>query len=567
MLTSRIIRDLRGDHSAPRSPARRSPAWSWLLAIPFLASACISVTQSPDPGATPTPSVAPSLAAPSASPPPTPAPTPLPVPTPTSAPVDAEVVGFLPYWQLEDAAKALDSDLLTVVAFHGVEASADGRLVSKKPSGDVPEGWLALESDAFLDLKEQLQADGVKVVLTIQRFGWTSELLERTRTLLTSKKDRRSLATRMAAFVEERGFDGVSLDVEPVPEDLADEYVAFVREVRAALDEVDPALHLSVDVVPGLTGYDLAGLTAADAADLAIIMGYNYRTDAAAVAGSTAPLEDPRSGDLLTTVQAALEQVPGEKLVLALPWFGKAWPTETDRAGSATVSGEGIDGSASPSYAEAVELATQYGRQYDAGQASAWTAYPARQCGTCPATWRQAWYDDPDSFGAKIDFALDQGLAGVGMWALGHEAGREDLWWALRERLVPQPSDSAPPNGTASLDPESIQGDLDGQSMIDGAADLRLFASDGDDGSGLFLVRVGLADGVDADGQLIVGRSYPAIERLAFPLGDEETGGSADPGPRSIHVQWRDLAGNWSLPVVVEAYVMDPVGSTTPDDL
>ena len=128
-----------------------------------------------------------------------------------------------------------------------------------------------------MTLKEQAQADGVKVVLTIQRFGWTEGTLERTRALLGDRQARRGLADRIARLVDERGFDGVNLDVEPVPEELADEYVDFVREVRAALDAVDPELHLSVDVVPGLSGYDLAGLTADDAADLAIIMGYNFR--------------------------------------------------------------------------------------------------------------------------------------------------------------------------------------------------------------------------------------------------------------------------------------------------
>jgi GH18 family chitinase len=159
-----------------------------------------------------------------------------------------------------------------------------------------------MESEEFAALKAGLQADGVKVVPTIQRFGWTEGTARRTEELLTNRRARRDLASRLATLVEERGFDGVNLDVEPVPAGLADEYVELVREVRTALDEVDPDLHLSVDVVASLTGYDLAALTADDAADLAVIMGYNYRTDAAAVAGSTAPLRDPDSGDLATTV-------------------------------------------------------------------------------------------------------------------------------------------------------------------------------------------------------------------------------------------------------------------------
>ena len=165
----------------------------------------------------------------------------------------------------------------------------------------------------------------------------------------------------------------------------------------------------------------------------------------------------------------------------------------------------------------------------------------------------------------RSDLALEQGLAGVGIWALGQEAGREELWWALRERVQPR-ADAAPPNGSASLDPDSIRGDLEGRDLVAGSASLRLFASDGEDGSGLFLARVGLDDALDTDGQLVTGRSYPATDRIEFPLADEETGGSPESGPRSIHVQWRDVAGNWSAPIVIEVHVLDPVASTTPED-
>jgi spore germination protein YaaH len=569
VLSRRLLRD-RGSRPPDQHRPARLPLAVALVLLPWLVSACITVTQEPDPGATVTPAPLPSVAAASASPSPSPAvpvtPSPVPEPTAPPLPVPNEVIGFLPSWFLDEAAETLDTDLLTMVAFHGVEASADGRLVGSKPSGDVPEGWAALGSDAFTDLKAQLQEAGVRVVLVVQRFGWTEDLLERTRSLLTTKPARRELATRIAKLVSERGLDGVNLDVEPVPDDLADEYVTFVREVRRALDDIDPELHLSVDVVAGLSGYDLAGLTSDGAADLAILMGYNYRTDGATVAGSTAPLRDETTGDLATTVEKALAQAPGDSLVLALPWYAKAWSTASDEAGAETIEGEGIEGPASPSHAEAVAQAMLTGRSYEAGQESAWTAYTRQSCVDCPATWRQVWYDDADSFGAKMDHALEQGLAGVGIWALGHEGDREELWWALRERVEPR-ADDAPPNGSASLDPESIRGDLEGRDLVQGTAALRLFASDGDDGSGLFLTRVGLDPALDEDGQLVTGRSYPATERIEFPLADEETGGSPESGPRSIHVQWRDVAGNWSMPVVIEVHVLDPVSSATPEDL
>jgi len=554
--------------SSPRSRRTGAAVWLFLLLVPFVASACISVQS--DLLATPTPPPSIAAATPSADASPTQAPlaspSPTPTPAPTPEPVEAEVLGFVPNWLLEDAAGAIDPDLVTIAAFHSIEASQDGKLVSKKPNGSVPPGWAALRSDEFKQLQKELQADGVKVVPVIQRAGWSEGTRERVITLLTRKKNRRALAGRIATFVSDRGFDGVNLDFEPLPAEVADQYVQFVREVRAALDDIGPGLHLSVDVVPSLDGYQLAALTADDAADLAVIMGYGYRTTSSKVAGSTAPLVDPATGDLTSTVEAALEQAEPDKLLLALPWYGLAWSTQGDKARSEVRSGKGIDGPASAIYTAAVSRATESGRRYQPDQASAWTAYATRQCNNCPATWRQVWYDDPDSFTVKADFALEQGLAGIGIWALGMDEGRDEMGWALRNVLHPR-LDESPPNGSPALDPEAIRGELGGRSVVVGYAPLRLFAADDVDGTGLALARIGLAGELDARGMLVTGRTYPAADRIDFPLGDESTGGSLQEGPRSIHVQWRDLAGNWSMPIVIEAHVLDPAASTTPSDL
>lgn len=557
--------------NASRYPASRNAfvsTFSLLLLVPLVISACITVDSDLVETPQPTPAATGGGADGSPTPAPIITPTPLPTPEPTPEPVAAEVLTFVPYWLLEDATADIDPSLVTIAAFHSVEASQDGRLVSKKPSGDVPGGWEALGSDEFAALQRRLQGEGVKVVPVVQRAAWTAGTRERAINLLSRKKNRTALVARIVQFVEARGFDGVNLDFEPIPAQVAEQYVTFVRELRAALDEIDPELHLSVDVVPGLENFDLAALTADDAADLAVIMGYGYTTRASGVAGSTAPLSGGAIGDLSTSVARALEQTAGDgdRLLLALPWYGYAWPTQGAEAGSRVRDGDDVGAPASAEYDAAVAGAVKGGRRYDEEQASAWTAYATKDCTRCAGTWRQIWYDDPDSFSTKIDFALEQGLSGVGIWAPGMDGEREELWRSLRNRLRPR-VDDLPPAGSPALDPGSIQGDIDGRDVIRGSASLRLFAADELDGSGLGFVRIGLDGEMGEDGQLLVGRTYPAVERLEFPLGDPGTGGSSEEGPRSIHVQWRDLAGNWSTPVVLETHVLDPVTTATPADL
>lgn len=539
---------------------RRTSLWlAFPLLLPLVASACITVES--DLLVTPTPSVAPATTPATATPLTLASPTPLPTPRPTPDPVEAEVLGFVPYWLLDAAAPAIDPELVTIAAFHSVEAAGNGRLVSRKPDGSIPPGWQMLRSDRFGTVQAELQAAGVKVVPVIQRTAWTEGTRKRMVELLSKKKNRSALVKNITSYVTNRGFDGVNLDFEPMPPNVASDYVSLVRELRVAFDEVDPELHLSVDVVPGLENYDLAALTAADAADLAVIMGYAYRTTASGTAGSTAPL-----GDLATTVDAALAQADGDALLLALPWYGLDWATTSAEANATVRRGGDVAGASSLDYRLARAQAVRSGREYEPDSASAWTVYAARGCDDCTPAWRQAWYDDPDSFGTKVELALDEGLAGVGVWAMGMEAPHDELWLSLRNQLRPR-LDETPPGGSAALDPDTAQGDIDGRPVVVGAATLRLFATDDEAGSGLAFVRIGLDGALDRDGRLRAGRTYPAVDRIEFPLGDEATGGSPADGPRSIHVQWRDLAGNWSVPLVIEAQVLSPTSTRTPADL
>lgn len=468
-----------------------------------------------------------------------------------------EVLGFLPYWLVDDAQIALDLERLTTLAWFGVEASGSGYLVRREASGDVPPGWEGFESQAFRDLQARAQAAGVRVVLVVQRFGWNEGGARRTAALLDDPDRRARLARQLAGVVAERGLDGVNLDIEPVPAELADELVALVREVRGALDRVRPGLQVTVDATSGLVGYDLEALTAPGAADAVVIMGYAYRGAGAATSGSQAPLDAPSGPDLRSTLEAALDASDPGTLVLALPWYGRAWSTETDEPGARVLKAGLVAPSETVTYAQAAELAEGHGRRLEPGQVSAWTAVPTVACSRCGRSWRQAWYEDPDTFGAKTELALDAGLAGIGIWALGHEAGRDELWSVLRWRLDGRPADHSAPVGTASLDPTFVHGRRDGLPRVGREASFILGAADGAGESGLAFVRIGLDGELDEEGSLARAITFPATDAVRVATDDPATGGTDTAGPRTIHVQWRDLAGNWSPPVVLKAWA-DP---------
>ena len=88
----------------------------FVLLLPLVASACITVES--DLLATATPSTAPATPAATPTPLTMASPTPLPTPAPTPEPVEAEVLGFVRYGLLDAAASAIDPELVTIAAFH-----------------------------------------------------------------------------------------------------------------------------------------------------------------------------------------------------------------------------------------------------------------------------------------------------------------------------------------------------------------------------------------------------------------------------------------------------------------
>ena len=88
----------------------------------------------------------------------------------------------------------------------------------------------------------------------------------------------------------------------------------------------------------------------------------------------------------------------------------------------------GPSGSTSVPYAIARQYAADHGRRYDPVEGVAWTTYRRRNCTAagCVTPWRELYYDDATSLGAKYDLVNAYGLRGAGIWALGYEGVRTD---------------------------------------------------------------------------------------------------------------------------------------------
>ena len=488
---------------------------------------------------------------------------------------------------------SIDLARLTTLAWFGVEADKTGKLVT---SGSNAQGWTGWTGSAFAALKGRAQAGGVRVVLTIERFSWTTKQAHQTTALLSDPLRRTALAQAITSAITGAGADGVNLDFEPLPAAVRDDFTAFVRELRLDLDAAAPGMQLTFDVTSGIVAYDIPALVADDAADAVMIMGYDYRGNSSAVTGSNDPLDDPSGPDLRESVDQMLALTTPDRVILGLPWYGRAWSAVSTEPHAATRSGSRVVSPALPYYSGAISLAQQHGRSYDPVDASAWTTYELSACTGCKPAYRQLWYDDVDAFGAKVDLAVASGLRGIGIWALGYNGLQPELWSALGLRLGDL-VDSEAPTGTVTLDAASSHGRKDGLPLVGDLVHLALTSKDGASGSGVAFVRLSNGSEVGPDGALVGGQDYPTVDGVDWslrtgvpalpPLKQPRPTPTPSPDPsavptptpvpspspdltaghRVINVQWRDVAGNWSTPVQVPVFYrpgITPTPTPTP---
>lgn len=324
--------------------------------------------------------------------------------------VNKVVYGWHPYWG-GTAYTGYDYRLLSDVCYFGYDVDpATG-------------SYTSIHNWKTTALVEQAHAAGTRVHLCAILFSDHA-------TFFNSANAQKRLIDSLIALVALRGGDGVNIDFEAVPSSQRTKLTAFMIELcrRFHTERPGSQVSMALPAVDWSSTFDVAAM--APHVDLFIIMGYDYHWSSADEAGPVAPrnsgtLWSPY--DLARSTQSYLTRgVPRTKLVLALPWYGYDWPTRDTSLKSPT-----LGAGSSVTYANARPKAESYGRRWEPQSSTPWYAYRA------DSTWHQAWYDDDVSLGMKEDIAVMRGLAGVGIWALGYDGGRLELWDALAARFTP----------------------------------------------------------------------------------------------------------------------------------
>jgi len=312
------------------------------------------------------------------------------------------VFGFLPYWVNQ---AWLQYDLISVLAVFSVDMGASGTITNYHgfPS-------------SFATAMDQAHANGATVTVTVTNFSSSS-----IHSILTTNKA--TAISTICDLVNSSVADGVCIDFENVQAADSGNLVVFMEDVRTGL----PDAHISIctPVVDWSGAFNYSEL--AESCDALMMMCYAFAGSWSSVAGPNAPLvgwgsSPESSSNMAWAVCDYIRNAPSvhEKLVVGLPYYGHQWKT----SGSSTHSPAGS--CSTLFYTTLAGRAETYGALWDEESLTPWYRYYS-------GGWNQGWYDDDQSLGLKYNMVTMAGLQGIGIWALGYDGSRSELWNELEQ--------------------------------------------------------------------------------------------------------------------------------------
>ena len=247
---------------------------------------------------------------------------------------------------------------------------------------------------------------GRKVFATLNNFDAGKIDLK---SLLSSGTKRSKLIEALIKDMEEKGIDGINVDIELLPEKAARDYLEFMRELSIACRK--NGLYLSVDCyVPFNYNayYNIQEL--GTICDYVVIMCYDEHYAGSEEAGSVSSLSYVSRG-----IEETAAVMDKDRIIIALPFYTRVWITDQ----SGKLRSEALSIKAAAAWIQEKNVSLEW--LSDIGQ-----NYGSIQDGN---EKKEIWMEDEKSMKEKMKLLKENGIQGVAAWKLGQEP--EGFWSIL----------------------------------------------------------------------------------------------------------------------------------------
>jgi len=343
-----------------------------------------------------------------------------------NGPVKKEIFGYLPYWMVENLDN-IDARIITSLVYFGLEVGADGQIINdlQKDSFNSFDIW---QNDSRLkNFISQTKKNKTKIILTFKSFN--NDVIQK---LVTSSESSQKFLETVLYQVNSRNLDGVNIDFEYTGNAdimIRDKFSVLMSTLNKALKSQNPNSTLTISVFASAATssqvWDIPYLAAHS--DNIIVMGYDFFTPNSISTGPIAPMSGYNSS-LVGMLNNFLEQIPPEKIILAVPYYGYDWITENQNKNAIVIKNTNTK---ALSYSEVNDMAIGKSVNWDNESQTPWFSYIDLE-----SQIHVVHFENVRSLGAKYDLVNKKKFAGVSIWALGFEGNDMKLTQLLIDKFT-----------------------------------------------------------------------------------------------------------------------------------
>jgi spore germination protein YaaH len=335
---------------------------------------------------------------------------------------DTEVYTWYPYW-MGDVWKSYNFDLISSISF--LSYNIDPKTGSYLNPAQIKQ-WRET------DLLDSAKIHKTKVLLSLALEGEENHL-----EFLKNEKAWTTTLDSITVLLKERDADGIEVEFLDIPLDLEPKFLDFVAQLKENLSyrfiTKKLTLSLVIPASPDKFPFDLRKLD--ESVDLFIVKGLDYHEEDGTVA-AVAPLRNETAGgpSLENTLLTYLDRgLNAEKSILALPLYGSQWAGTFDPE----------EGFYTTNFERKVTL-SEVNRVFQSKD-SIYKIEPTLDETTMTQyfflefqdnTSIEGWYDDSLTLSKKMDYALVNKFKGVGLWALGYDLGKNEVWDVVAKKFT-----------------------------------------------------------------------------------------------------------------------------------
>jgi spore germination protein YaaH len=323
-----------------------------------------------------------------------------------SANSSAIIFGYLPDWGYPYTKSYLRYDILTHIAVFDFQVDSTGTITN-------PLNW------PWTDVITLSHQNDVKVILCATNFSAAS-----IHALMNSTTYKAAFYSNVMNIILANNLDGVNIDFEGLyQEDQGTVLNTFMTDLSTYIKAQKSGAEISF-AGSGITSnyYKLLGL--ANACDYIFIMAYSYYGSWSTTTGGPSPLTGG-SFNVTNTMNVQYGSVTTnapQKLILGLPYYGVQWNTTTNTEYASVRKFLSYT-----LYADDIVNSQAAGTKWCTGEQVPWYVTLA------DTDYKQTWFDNDSSLGLKYTYAKSKNYGGVGIWALGYDRDRTELWDKLYE--------------------------------------------------------------------------------------------------------------------------------------